>query len=264
MLTDSHCHLNLLDLSEFDNSLEKVMDEINISGIKRLLCVAVNLNEFPEILDIQKKYNWIDISVGVHPNEDFNVDLQKEYEQILSLAKTNLGNNLVAIGETGLDFFRTEKEFINNQKIRLENHIECAKIVNRPLIIHTRAAKDMAVNILKSNEAYNVGGVMHCFTENWDIAKKALDIDFYISFSGIVTFKNAIEIQEVARKVPNDKILIETDSPYLAPVPKRGKPNYPHYVKHVAEKLAELRNVSYEEILEISYKNYLNLFEKNK
>ena len=151
---------------------------------------------------------------------------------------------------------------VNKQKIRLENHIEIAKTVNRPLIIHTRAVKDLTVDILNQNAAYDVGGVMHCFTENWEIAKKALDIDFYISFSGIVSFKNAIELQEVAKKVPIDKLLIETDSPYLAPVPKRGKPNYPHYVQYVAEKIAELRNISYDEVLNISYNNYINLFNK--
>jgi len=264
MLTDSHCHLNLLDLSEFDNNLDKVMQEINNAGIKKLVCVAVNLKDFPEIVNIQKKYNWIDISVGVHPNEDFNVNLYEEYQEILKLAQENIKNNLVAIGETGLDFYRSEKSLIDKQKQRLENHIECAKQVKRPLIIHTRSAKDLAVEILSQNQAYDVGGVMHCFTETWDIAKKALDIDFYISFSGIVSFKNAVELQEVAKKVPNDKLLIETDSPYLAPVPKRGKPNYPHYVKHVAEKLAELRNTSYNEILEISYNNYLKLFAKKR
>ena len=264
MLVDSHCHLDLLDLSEFDDNLDKVMQEIKKAGITKLLCVAVNLQDFPNILKIKETYDWIDISVGVHPNEDYNVDLNQEHETILKLAKENLDNNLVAIGETGLDFFRTEKSFIVQQKTRLENHIECAKQVNRPLIIHTRAANDMAVDILRSNSAYDVGGVMHCFTENWDIAKKALDIDFYISFSGIVSFKNAVELQDVARKVPLDKLLIETDFPYLAPVPKRGKPNYPHYVKYVAEKIAELKNISYDEVLNISHNNYMNLFNRQR
>tara|TARA_R110000868_G_scaffold162538_3_gene393926 strand:- start:21775 stop:22566 length:792 start_codon:yes stop_codon:yes gene_type:complete len=262
MLTDSHCHLNLLDLAEYDNNLDNVMLEIKKAGITKLLCVAVNLEDFPEILKIKKKYNWIDISVGVHPNEDYNMNLNEEYETVLRLAQDNLDNNLVAIGETGLDFFRTDESLVNKQKIRLENHIEIAKTVNRPLIIHTRAVKDLTVDILNQNAAYDVGGVMHCFTENWEIAKKALDIDFYISFSGIVSFKNAIELQEVAKKVPIDKLLIETDSPYLAPVPKRGKPNYPHYVQYVAEKIAELRNISYDEVLNISYNNYINLFNK--
>jgi TatD DNase family protein len=194
------------------------------------------------------------LTVGVHPNVTEGQDPTSD--ELINLAQDS---KIVAIGETGLDYFRSEGD-LTWQHHRFKNHIEAAKRLNMPLIIHTREAKEDTIKILDEENAAETGGVIHCFTEDWAFAKQALDLNFYISFSGIVTFKNAQDIKEVAKKVPADRFLIETDSPYLAPVPFRGKPNYPIYVKHVAEHVAELRNTSIDQIAEQSRENYYRLF----
>ncbi|MDD1625850.1 MAG: TatD family hydrolase, partial [Methylococcaceae bacterium] len=165
----------------------------------------------------------------------------------------------IGIGETGLDYFRSEGD-LSWQHQRFRNHIRAAKALKKPLIIHTREAKNDTLRILKEEDAGEVGGVIHCFTEDWEFAQKALDLNFYISFSGIVTFNSATEIKEVAKKVPADRFLIETDSPYLAPVPFRGRPNYPTYVRYVAEQIANLRGTSINKIADLSTENFYALF----
>jgi TatD DNase family protein len=194
------------------------------------------------------------LSVGVHPN--VTEGHEPTVDELMALADNQ---KVIAIGETGLDYFHSSGD-LEWQKQRFRNHISVAKTLNKPLIIHTREAGHDSLDILAEQGADQVGGIIHCFTEDWAYAEKALDLNFYISFSGIVTFKNAAAIQEVAKKVPADRFLIETDSPYLAPIPFRGKPNYPLYVRHVAEKLAELRNTSLEQIAQQSTDNFYRLF----
>lgn len=266
-LVDSHCHLNLLDYNNY--SLEQVLEDCNKDNIIFLLSVAINLDSYNEILPLSEQYKNIAISAGVHPNEQLKLDNNIIDINSLSdiLSKQAANKQVIAIGETGLDYYRLEKKdysLLKKQKAeqinKFETHIDVAKNLNKPLIIHTREAKQDTIDILKNNNADVVTGVMHCFTEDWAMAKQALDLGFYISISGIVTFKNAVQVQEVANKVPLDRLLVETDCPYLAPMPMRGKPNYPHYVKHTAEYIAKLRNITYEELAIATTKNFVNLF----
>jgi len=256
-LSDSHCHLHLLDLSAEEGKLQPVLDRAQQNGVKYLLCVATELNEVPTLKKYSEDYPESNIyfSIGVHPNhapgEIFSV------ENLLELSNHT---KLVAIGETGLDYFRSEGD-LTWQRNRFATHIEAAKQLQKPLIVHTREAKADTLSILKSHAAEQAGGVMHCFTEDWEMAKKSLDLGFYISFSGILTFKNATELQTVATKVPLDRILIETDCPYLAPIPHRGQQNEPSFVLHVAEFLAQLRGVSLEAIAKATTQNFLDLFK---
>lgn len=219
-----------------------------------MLCIAIDLESFPAMCELVSPYATISLSVGVHPNVTEGQD--PSAEQLIKLAEHE---KVIAIGETGLDYFRSEGD-LEWQHKRFRNHICAAKAVKKPLIIHTREAGHDSLDVLAEEGAQEVGGIIHCFTEDWAYAKKALDLNFYISFSGIVTFKNAAQIKDVAKKVPADRFLIETDSPYLAPVPYRGKPNYPVYVRYVAEHLAALRASSIEEIAGQSSANFNRLF----
>jgi TatD DNase family protein len=254
MLIDSHCHLDRLDLTPFENDFSRFVESTRKDGIDRMLCVAICLETLPAMLELVRDESGISVSVGVHPNES---DCREPtVEELVELA---LSSKVVAIGETGLDYFRSEKDS-EWQHRRFRTHIRAARQAKRPLIIHTRHASADTLRILAEENASDAGGVFHCFTEDWDTAKQALDLGFYISFSGIVTFRNAAQIQEVARKIPADRYLVETDSPYLAPIPHRGKPNYPNYVRHVAKCIAELRNESLEQVAENSTANYFRLF----
>ncbi len=259
MLIDSHCHLDRLDLTPYDNRFERFVDAARNEGIGHMLCVAIDLESWPDMLELIEPFSDISASVGVHPNETEGED--PSVERLIELSDNK---KIVAIGETGLDYFRTEGEQTWQQE-RFRKHIQAAKRTHKPLIIHSRDARDDTLRILEEEGAGEVGGVLHCFTEDWEMARRALDLNFYISFSGIVTFNSARQIQDVARKVPVDRFLIETDSPYLAPVPYRGKPNYPIYVGKVAEFIAELRGTSYEEIAATSSENFYRLFSiKNR
>lgn len=251
---DSHCHLNCLDLTEFGGNLDGVLQNAIDNGVSHMLCVAIDWETLPEVLTIAAEDPTIFASVGVHPNEQGGHD--PSVDDLLAMANNP---NVVAIGETGLDYYRTSGE-IQWQQDRFRRHIEAARIIKKPLIIHTRQAREDTIAIMREAKADEAAGVMHCFTETWEMAQQALDLNFYISFSGIVTFKNARELQDVATKVPIDRILVETDSPYLAPVPHRSKQNQPAYVKHVAEFIAELRGVSYEEIAARTSENFFRLF----
>jgi len=254
MFIDSHCHLDRIDLAPFENSFDGFMQQAKAKQISQMLCVSIDLASYPELLLLSQDYPSILLSVGVHPNVD-----QEQSPSVEELVDLGSNDKVIAIGETGLDYFHSEGN-LDWQHERFKTHIEAAKMLNKPLIIHTREAGQDALEILKAKAADQMGGVIHCFSEDWDYACRALDLGFYISFSGIVTFKNAKVIQEVAKKIPADRFLIETDSPYLAPTPFRGKPNYPLYVPYVAEQIATLRGISTELVAQLSADNFRALF----
>ena len=257
MLIDSHCHLDRLDLKPYENDFSCLMQQIRAENIEHLLCISIDLEAYPAMRELVANYDDISITVGVHPNE--NEGHEPTVDELIELGKDE---KVIAIGETGLDYFRSEGD-LTWQKDRFRNHIHAAKALKKPLIIHTREAKQDALDMLHEENAGEVGGIIHCFTEDWEFAKRALDLNFYISFSGIVTFNSAKQIHEVAKKVPADRFLIETDSPYLAPVPHRGRPNYPQYVKHVAQTVADLRGISLNAVADLSTRNFYTLFKKS-
>lgn len=252
-LVDSHCHI---DFDALAAQLPAVLQRAEANGVSHMLCVAVNLEDFPRIKALAAAHAHIFASVGVHPNA---TDCAEPGADELAALAAEPGAKVVAIGETGLDYFRTEDKPAW-QRQRFANHIEAALAAGRPLIIHTRAAADDTMDMLESHGARAAGGVMHCFAEDWAVAKRALDLDFYISLSGIVTFKNADTVKEVARKVPLERLLVETDAPYLAPVPHRGKVNEPAFVRHTAECIAELRGDTVDNIAAATTDNFFRLF----
>lgn len=251
-LVDSHCHLNFEPLN---TGLDDVLLRARDNGITHMLCVSVALETFPEIRQLSHRNENIYASVGVHPNE--KEGHEPSVKDLVDLAKDE---RVVAIGETGLDYYRNKGE-MGWQQERFRNHIRAAKQSGKPLIIHSREASVDTIRIMRDEGAAEPGGVMHCFTESREVARQALDLNFYISFSGIVTFRNAEALREVARLIPSDRLLIETDAPYLAPVPYRGKTNEPAYVRHVAECLANIRDVHTESIAEITTCNFFTLFK---
>lgn len=254
MFIDSHCHLDRIDLKPYQNDFSVFMQEVQKHKIGHLLCIAIDLEAYPAMFNLVKDYPAISLSVGVHPNE--HNCKEPTFAELLTLAQHK---KVVAIGETGLDYFRSNGD-LSWQHQRFKTHIQVAKTLKKPLIIHTREAAEDTLKILAEEGADEVGGVIHCFTEDWEFAQKAMALNFYISFSGIVTFKNAHAIQDAAQKIPANRFLIETDSPYLAPTPFRGKPNYPLYVQYVAQKLADLRNTTVAEIASQSTANFYTLF----
>ena len=256
MLIDSHCHLNILDLTEFNNDLGEIIRLAKQEGVQRFLSVCVHPLDISVLEDIVSRYPEVWMSAGVHPNEQLETE-----PDVAEL--TVMANHVacIAIGETGLDYYRCESEAEKQiQQQRFRNHIQVSRSLKKPLIIHTRQASGDTLKLMREEKASDIGGVMHCFSEDWDVAQQALDLNFYISFSGIVTFKSAQALQAVAQKVPLDRVLIETDSPYLAPVPFRGKQNHPALVKQVALKLATLRAASYDRIAEATTHNFFNCF----
>ena len=256
MLIDSHCHLNFLELTDFNNDLSEVLQQAQHNGVKHFLTVCVDLSDYPTLEQLARTYPNINISVGVHPNTE--MDLPVEAQTLIELAANPA---CIAIGETGLDYYRTHAvEAQEEQRQRFREHIKAALITKKPLIVHTRHAAQDTLLLLEEESAEGVGGVMHCFAEDLTFAEKAMALNFYISFSGIITFKNAVDLQEVVKQIPMDRILIETDSPYLAPVPHRGKQNHPALVRHVAESIAQLRDMSYEEVARITTENFYRCF----
>jgi TatD DNase family protein len=251
MLVDSHCHLPLMEAA-----LEQVFATAKELDVGHMLCVSVDLDTFPQILSLARKYPHVFASMGIHPNTE--TVHEPDVEELVKLASDP---EVVAIGETGLDYYRSSGD-LAWQRDRFRAHIRAAKQINKPLIIHSREAGPDMINILREEGADSVGGVMHCFVDDWQTAQQAMDLNFYISFSGIVTFKNAQQLQEVARRVPLDRMLIETDSPYLAPVPYRGKPNQPGYVHHVAKFLAELRGDDFATLAQQTTDNFFKLFSQ--
>lgn len=254
MYIDSHCHLDRLDLTLFDNNLDNVISAAKEAQVSQLLCVSVTLEDFPLMADKTAKYDNVLLTCGTHPlNQSDEVDQNQ-------LAELSQASRVIAIGETGLDYFYApETKTVQLDSFR--KHIRVANELNKPLIIHTRDAQKDTLDILREENAQNVGGILHCFTETWEMAEQAIEMGFYISFSGIVTFKNASALREVAKRVPDDKILIETDAPYLAPVPHRGSQNQPAYVVEVAKHLASIRGQSVEHIAKISTENFKRLFK---
>ena len=255
MLIDSHCHLDRVDLKPYEGDFSRLMQETAEQGIEHMLCVSIDMEAYPSMKALVADYPQVSISVGVHPNEQEG--REPTFDELVELSADPQN---VAIGETGLDYFRSEGG-MQWQQDRFRLHIAAARECGKPLIIHTRDAREDTIRILREERAEEVGGVMHCFTETWEMAEQAMELGFYVSFSGIVTFKNAEELRDVARRVPLERMLIETDSPYLAPAPHRGKPNEPLYVRHVAERIAELRGLSVEEVARITGENFRTLFQ---
>jgi|TARA_B110000037_G_scaffold199039_1_gene238516 TatD DNase family protein len=255
MYIDSHCHINFPELNQ---KIDEVLANMKVNNISHALCVSVTLDKINEILGLTQKYSNIYASVGVHPDYE---DIQEP--DIDTLVRYSKNKKVVAIGETGLDYFRLKGD-LSWQRDRFRTHIHAAIKSKLPLIIHTRNAQDDTIKIMREEGASAATGVMHCFTESYEMAKKAIDLGFYISFSGIVTFKNAETLRETVKKIPIENILIETDSPYLAPVPNRGKLNEPANVRYVAEKIAELKGITIEKVAEITTDNFFTLFTKCK
>lgn len=251
MLVDSHCHLDFPELAE---NLPNILERMRRAGVSAALCVGVNLERFPAIMEIAHANSNIYAAVGVHP--DTQGGDEPDIDTLVALASDP---KVVAIGETGLDYFRAQGD-LEWQRQRFRVHIRAAKTVRKPLIIHTRAAKEDTLRIIEEERADEVRGVFHCFTEDRETAWKAIALGFYVSFSGIVTFKNAASLKEVATELPLDRILVETDSPYLAPVPHRGKLNEPSYVKHVAAEIASLRGIPLEVFENATTENFSRLF----
>jgi len=254
MLIDSHCHLDRINLDQYNGDFDAMLLNAKEAGVSHMLCVSVDKKSISKVHEIATNYANIYASVGIHPDEN-SID-NPSFDELVLWAKKD---KIIAIGETGLDYFHEGDP--EEQRERFRMHIEVAKTVNKPLIIHTRDAREDTIRILQEAQAEKVGGVMHCFTEDLTMAEKAMALGFYISFSGIVTFKNAIQLQEVAKNIPLDRILIETDAPYLTPHPYRGKPNDPSYVRFVAEKIAALRGISFETVAEQTTKNFFQLFK---
>ncbi|ASG68387.1 deoxyribonuclease [Francisella halioticida] len=254
MIIDSHCHLNYLKLE--DTNLDNIITNAKNSGIDKIISIAVAWHEINDIQKIAESYRDVYFSVGVHPSE-----LDSHQPSIQEIIARSNHLKCVAIGETGLDYYYNDQETKSKQVSKFVNHIQAAIEVAKPIIVHTRAAKQDTLDILKSEKVEKYGGILHCFTEDYDMAKQAIDMGMYISFSGILTFKNAKDIQETAKKLPLDRILIETDAPYLTPVPYRGKPNYPEYVKYVAKFLAELKNEDFEQVAKQTYDNTCDVFK---
>ncbi len=252
MFVDSHCHI---DFPDFQEGVEPLLARMAEAGVGHALCVAVNLEKLPRVLDLARAHGNLFASVGVHPDHDEG--REPGVDELVELAGLP---KVVAIGETGLDYYRMRREAADWQRQRFRVHIRAARQAGKPLIIHTRNAAADTLAIMREEGADQAGGVMHCFTESWEVAQAALDMRFYISFSGIVSFKNALELKEVARRVPLDRLLIETDAPYLAPVPHRGRRNEPAYVRHVAEEIARLRGISLEAVEAATTANFFSLF----
>lgn len=254
-LVDTHCHLHWLTEAH-NEPLDNLMQNAKEAGVDYFLCVAITFDDVPTILELAEQYENVYASVGLHPNED-----RASEPTLEEIIKFSEHPRIIAIGETGLDYYRTEGDH-KPQQARFRTHIQAAKDTNLPLIIHTREAKEDTIKILREEEAKQVRGVMHCFTEDVAMAEQAMELGFYISLAGIVTFKNATTLHEVAKAVPLNRLLLETDCPYLAPMPFRGKPNQPAYVKYTAEKIAELKNCSLEEVAQQTTQNFFELFSK--
>jgi TatD DNase family protein len=249
---DSHCHINFPELAA---NIDDVLAQMRDNEVVSALCISVNLQDFPQVLALAEQHPHIYATVGVHP--DYEDVEEPDVELLVKLARHP---RIIGIGETGLDYYRLKGD-LEWQRARFRTHINAARETGKPLIIHTREAGADTLRIMAEEKAAEASGVMHCFTETWEVAEAALEMGFYISFSGIVTFKNAKQLKEIAQRVPMERILIETDAPYLAPVPHRGKLNQPAYVKHVAEEIAVLRGISLDEVGRQTTENFTRLFK---
>lgn len=255
MLIDSHCHLDKLNYNDLHTNVADVLKKAKLRGVEQFLTVGVTLDAFPNMMDLIKDHPEVHASCGIHPldvdsDSDFDLSIFRQYAA---------HERVIAIGETGLDYFY-QPESAPRQRELFEQQVAVAVEYNKPLIIHTRQAREDTLAILKNGQAAKCGGVIHCFTEDWEFAEAAIDLGFYISISGIVTFNKAAELKDVVRRLPLERLLIETDSPYLAPVPFRGKENQPAYVREVAEYIGLLKGKSFDEVAKITTDNFKNLF----
>jgi TatD DNase family protein len=251
MFVDSHCHL---DFPELAADIPAKLEAMRAANVTHALCISVELPDWPRVHALAMSHANLYATAGTHP--DYPDSVEPDVATLVGLAARP---KVVAIGETGLDYFRVEGD-TDWQRDRFRTHIRAARASGKPLVIHTREAAEDTLRIMREEGAAEAGGVMHCFTETWEVAEAAMALGFHISFSGIVTFKNAVPLKEVARRVPLDRMLVETDSPYLAPVPHRGKSNQPAYVKHVAEEIARLRGMAFEEVARHTTENFFRLF----
>ena len=251
MFTDSHCHL---DFPELANDLPALLEAMRAARVTHALCISVDLADWQRVHDLAVSHDNLYATAGTHP--DYEDTDEPTVERLCELAARP---KVVAVGETGLDYYRLTGD-LAWQRERFRTHVRAARESGKPLVVHTRSAADDTLAVMREERAHEAGGVMHCFTETWDVASAALDLGFHISFSGIVTFRNAQALKDVARRVPLERMLIETDSPYLAPVPYRGKRNHPALVVHVAEEIARLRDLPVEEVGRITSQNFFRLF----
>ncbi len=258
MLVDSHCHLDRLSLEKYGNDLKPAIDAALSRDIQQLLCVGISTKNRKRVMEIADQYAPVVCSVGVHP-----LDVKEGLATEEDLVDWSKHSKVVALGESGLDYYYSTEDMLLQQE-SFKIHLQAAKKAGLPVIVHTRDARQDTINIIKTDGCLTHAGVLHCFTENWEMAKQAIDLNYMISISGIVTFRNASELRDVVKKIPLDRLLVETDSPYLAPVPYRGKPNEPQYVREVAEYIAELRSISFERVAEITTQNFYTLFPKAK
>ena len=252
MLIDSHCHIPLISNNKSDQALI-IKNAVEV-GVTHMLCISVDLETVEDVLYCSRNHEQVSASVGVHPT--YVEGNLASVEEIAILAEDP---TVIAVGETGLDFYQPNYDSARQEE-QFRNHIRCAKDINKPLIVHCRNAASSLLKILQEEDAKKIGGIMHCFVEDWETAKAAMDLGFYISFSGILTFKNAKDLQEVSKKIPLDRILVETDSPWLSPVPLRGKTNQPAHVIHTLKFLAHLREEEEEVMSEQTTKNFNRLF----
>lgn len=253
MFVDSHCHLTMLDLSPYQGDLDQALAQARLAGVSKFMGISVGLEDHVPLAEIAARHEDVGYTVGVHPCEDANVMAQATTDYLIELAQSE---KVWALGETGLDYYHST-DFVAEQKQCFARHIQASKLVKKPVVVHTRSAKHDTIDIIKAEQSNH--GILHCFTEDWETAKAVLDCGYYISFSGIVSFKNAQDLRDVAKQVPLDRLLIETDSPYLAPVPYRGKTNEPKYVPFVAKALADVYHKSVEEIGRMTTQNFENL-----
>lgn len=261
MFIDSHCHLDRLNFAKYsEDNIAEALEAALANKVTQVLSVCTSLDDWPSLLTIAEHYKQVDLSVGVHPTE-----VNHYLPTVEDLITIGNHERVVAIGETGLDYAKTtDKISITRQQIAFRNHITAARVIRKPLVIHVRNAYSDVIRIIKEESATEIGGVIHCFTENWKIAEQFITLGFYISFSGILTFKNAQNVQNVAKQITANRILLETDSPYLAPIPFRGKPNHPALLKYIAIFIAKLRNEQIEYIANITKENYLSLFYRHQ
>lgn len=256
MLVDSHCHLDRLKLDQCGGSVSAAIASAKEEGVKHFLCVCISADNRQQVLDIANAHQGVYASAGVHP-----CDVSEAAVMTDDLSRWCDHPKIVALGETGLDYHYSD-EHADLQKCSFVNHLKVGKNTGLPVIVHTREAREDTIDLIRDYGCREAAGVLHCFTETWEMAQAALDLNYYISISGIVTFKNATDLREVARKIPIERLLIETDSPYLAPVPYRGKSNQPRYVRAVAEYVAELRGLSLNQLAEHTTDNFFRLFSK--
>ncbi len=256
MLVDSHCHLDRLKLDNYANGLPDALQAARAAGVGAFLCVCIDAGNVAEVVRIADSWPDIVASVGVHP-----LDLADTAPDLRFLAEWARHPRVVAVGETGLDYHYAS----DNRRLQRDAfaaHLDFAAQEKLPVIVHTREAVDDTLELLRSHASRESAGVMHCFTESWEMARVALDLGFYIAFSGILTFRKAEDLREVARKVPLDRLLVETDAPYLAPVPYRGKPNEPRYLPAVAAEVARLQGITPEALVAATGENFFRLFAK--